>query len=73
MTALTPSIKVMHVVTRANMDYVVLDPRFNYPDPFGREWAKATDTGIVMLQPGQSVQWKVRLEIFSPTSDTTDH
>jgi galactose mutarotase-like enzyme len=73
MTALTPTIKAMHVVTRTNMDYVVLDPRFNYPDPFGREWAKAADTGVVVLQPGQSVQWKVRLEIFSPTSDVTDH
>ena len=24
-----------------------------------------TDTGMVVLQPGQSTQWKVRLELYS--------
>ena len=40
----------------------------NYDDPFGHEWAKDEDTGMVVLQPGQSMQWKIRLEIFSLSS-----
>lgn len=65
MTALSSTIKAMHVVAPANERFVSIDPQFNYPDPFGKEWAKDTDTGMVVLQPGQSTQWKVRLELFS--------
>ncbi|MGA1981574.1 MAG: aldose 1-epimerase [Acidobacteriaceae bacterium] len=65
LTALSPTIKAMRVVAPANADFVSIGPQFNYPDPFGREWEKQTDTGMVVLQPGQSTQWKVRLELFS--------
>jgi galactose mutarotase-like enzyme len=67
LTALTPTIKAMHVVAPERGDFVSIEPQFNYEDPFGREWAKNTDTGMVVLQPKQSVQWKVRLEVFSIT------
>lgn len=64
-TALTSTIKAIHVSAPADAAFVSIDPRFNYDDPFGREWGKGEDTGMVVLQPGQTVQWKVRLEIFS--------
>lgn len=67
-TALSSTIKAMRVVAPVDGDFVSIEPQFNYPDPFGREWTKETDTGIVVLQPGQSTQWKVRLELFSPGS-----
>jgi galactose mutarotase-like enzyme len=63
LTALSPTIKTMRVVAPADGDFVTIDPQFNYDDPLGREWGK--DTGMVVLQPGQSTQWKVRLEIYS--------
>lgn len=66
MSALSPTIKAMHVVAPAGGDYVSIAPDYNYPDPFGREWAKEPDTGMVVLQPGQSTEWKVRLELISP-------
>jgi hypothetical protein len=44
---------------------VSIDPQTNYDDPFGREWPKDEDTGMAVLDPGKSVQWKIRLEIFS--------
>jgi galactose mutarotase-like enzyme len=66
LTALSSTIKAMHVVAPANADFVSIDPQFNYPDPFGREWRKETDTGMVILQPGQTTEWKVRLELFTP-------
>jgi aldose 1-epimerase len=69
LTALTPAIKAIHVISAVHDGYAVMAPQFNYPDAFGREWSRAQDPGLVVLQPGQSAQWKVRLEIFTPTSD----
>jgi galactose mutarotase-like enzyme len=65
LTALSPTIKAFRVVAPADADYVSIGPQFNYDDPFGREWSKDTDTGMVVLQPGQSTQWEVRLELYS--------
>lgn len=63
LTALSPTIKTFRVVAPTDGDFVTIDPQFNYDDPLGREWGK--DTGMVVLQPGQTTQWKVRLEIYS--------
>jgi aldose 1-epimerase len=71
-TALSSTVKSMQVIAPVTAKYLVLAPRFNFPDPFGREWTKGPDPGIVTLQPGQTVQWKIRVEIFTPTSDSTD-
>jgi galactose mutarotase-like enzyme len=65
LTALSSTIKAMRVVAPANADFVSIEPQFNYADSFGREWRSGTDTGMVVLEPGQSTQWKVRLELFS--------
>jgi aldose 1-epimerase len=64
-TAISPTIKAMRIHAPAGAGYVSIDPQFNYDDPFGREWPKDEDTGMVVLQPGQSTQWTIRLEIFS--------
>jgi galactose mutarotase-like enzyme len=69
-TALSPEIKAMRVFMPADGSYISIDPQFNYPDPFGHEWDKAGATGMVVLQPGQSTEWKVRLEIL-PLNGTT--
>lgn len=66
LTALSSAIKAMHVLALADADFVSIEPQFNYPDPFGREWAKTPDNGIVVLQPGQTTRWQVRMELFSP-------
>lgn len=68
-TAMTSAIKAMHVYAPTDAAFVSIDPQFNYDDPFGGEWAKDEDTGLVVLQPGQTVQWKIRLEIFSLTGN----
>ena len=64
LTALSPSIKAVRVFAPADKTMIMIDPQSNYDDPFGREWPKSEDTGMVLLQPGESMQWKVRLEIF---------
>jgi aldose 1-epimerase len=72
-TAMTPTIKVIRVYAPSDGSYVSIEPQFNYDDPFGREWSKDEDTGMVVLQPGQSTQWKIRLEIFSLSSAPSQH
>jgi galactose mutarotase-like enzyme len=67
-TVISSAIKAVRVYAPANEQFVSIDPQFNYDDPFGREWAKGEDTGMAVLQPGQTAQWKIRLEIFSLTN-----
>jgi len=69
-TATSSTIKVLRVYAPLDGSFVSIQPQFNYDDPFGHEWAKTEDTGMVVLQPGQSTQWKIRLEIF-PLNSTS--
>lgn len=62
---LTASIKFMRVVAPAGERWISIEPDTNVDDPFGHEWSNPDDTGIVSLQPGESLQWHVRVEIFS--------
>jgi hypothetical protein len=61
----------MRVVAPADGDFVSIDPQYNNDDPLGREWDKDGDAGMVVLQPGQTTQWKVRLEIYSLSQSQT--
>ena len=62
---LTANIKFMRVEAPAGQRWISIEPNTNVDDPFGREWPNPDDAGIVSLQPGESLQWHVRLEIFS--------
>jgi galactose mutarotase-like enzyme len=64
LTALTPTIKAIHVDAPAGESMISITPQSNYDDPFGREWNPKEDTGLTVLQPGQSMEWKVRLQLF---------
>ncbi|HWW98939.1 MAG TPA: hypothetical protein VNY74_14635 [Edaphobacter sp.] len=67
-TAMTSTIKAIRVYAPLDGSYISVEPQSNYDDPFGHQWEKDEDTGMVVLQPGQSMQWKIRLEIFSLSS-----
>ena len=62
---LTANIKFLRVESPAGERWISIEPDTNVDDPFGHEWPNPDDTGIVSLQPGESLQWHVRLEIFS--------
>jgi aldose 1-epimerase len=62
---LTANIKFLRVEAPAGERWISIEPNTNVDDPFGHEWSNPDDTGIVSLQPGESLQWHVRLEIFS--------
>jgi hypothetical protein len=67
-TAMTSNIKAIRVYAPLDGSYISIEPQTNYDDPFGHQWAREEDTGMVVLQPGQSMQWQVRLQIFSLSS-----
>ncbi|HEX7159302.1 MAG TPA: hypothetical protein VF214_09825 [Edaphobacter sp.] len=68
LTLLSTAVRAVHVYAPANKKVISIAPRFNYDDPFGREWPTGEDTGMITLAPGRSVEWHIRLEIFSLSS-----
>ncbi len=62
---LSPQIKSIQVYAPPQKNFVAIEPQFNLPDPYNRNWGN-TDTGMVLLRPGDSVTWRVRLELFTP-------
>jgi aldose 1-epimerase len=71
MTVLSTAVKAIRVNAPADKPFVTIDPQFNLDDPLGREWPKDQDTGLVVLEPGQSAQWRVRLELFPLTAGSS--
>jgi aldose 1-epimerase len=67
---LTSNITNLRVIAPADKPWVSIGPNMNVSDPLGREWPNQDQTGIVTLQPGASVQWKVRVQIFALTGTT---
>src|ERR1039457_1615077 len=63
---LSPQIKSIQVYAAQQKNFVALEPQFNLPDPYNKNWG-SVDTGMVLLQPGQSVSWRVRLELSTPS------
>ncbi|MGC2636302.1 MAG: aldose 1-epimerase [Acidobacteriaceae bacterium] len=62
---LSPEIKTVQVYAPPTKQFAAIEEQFNFADPFGKEW-HGTNTGMVTLKPGSSVQWHVRLELFQP-------
>ena len=69
-TAMSPLVRAFQIYSPPSASFVAIEPQFNYGDPFGKEWA-GEDTGMVTVEPGRSVTWKVRLELFQPSQPTT--
>lgn len=64
LTSQSPATRALRVIAPAQGSYVSLGLATNYDDPFGREWDGTEGSGMATLLPGQSFQWKIRLEIF---------
>lgn len=58
-------IAAVQVYAPLDRAYVALEPQFNLADPFGAEWARDVNTGMVMVAPGESVDYRVSLELFT--------
>ena len=64
---LSPQIKSIQVYAPRQRNFIAIEPQFNLPDPYNKSWGNL-ETGMVLLKPGQSVTWRVRLELFTPHS-----
>ena len=62
---LTSNFSNFHVVAPSNEAWISIAPASNANDPLGREWSGNPELGLQTLAPGASMQWKVRLELFS--------
>ncbi len=62
---LSPAIKSVQVYAPLQKNFVAVEPQFNLVDPYSKVW-RNRDTGMAELQPGESVSWRVRVEIFTP-------
>ena len=60
---LTASVTNLHVISPGDKPWVSIGPNTNLDDPFGPEWRSLQDAGMVMLAPGATLRWKVRIEI----------
>jgi aldose 1-epimerase len=65
MTAVSDNIRELRVSSPSGANYVSLGTQTNFDDPLGKEWGGADNLSIPDLLPGQTAEWKVRLEIFS--------
>jgi galactose mutarotase-like enzyme len=64
--AASPRIQAIQVYGPPEKGFVVLEPQFNWADPFGPEWEPDVDTGMAILEPGEAVAYQARLELFTP-------
>jgi len=62
----SPPIRAFQVYGPPEKDFIVLEPQFNWADPFGGQWRPGMDTGMALLEPGESVVYSARLELFAP-------
>jgi aldose 1-epimerase len=65
LTALSPHVRAVQVYSRPDQPFVVVEPQFNWPDPFSDIWPPGTDTGIVVLAPGEQVKWAIRAQLIT--------
>lgn len=66
LVAISPQVHAIQVYAPPDKKYVVIEPQFNLADPFNKKLWRNRDTGVDWLEPGQSVSWHVRLELFIP-------
>ena len=63
--AVSPEVSAVQVYAPLDKSFVVFEPQTNYADPYNPAW-KDRKTGMKVLKPGESVSYKVELELFVP-------
>ena len=64
--ATSPAIKAVQVYGPPDAAFLAVEPQLNWADPFGAQWGAEADTGMALLDPGASVVYSVRVELFVP-------
>jgi galactose mutarotase-like enzyme len=64
--ATAPPVRAIQVYAPVDGAFIAAEPQLNWGDPFGSQWGAEVDTGMALLEPGESVIYSVRLELFIP-------
>lgn len=59
-----PPVRAVQVYAPPSEAFVVVEPQYNWPDPFSPIWSGA-DTGMARVPPGGRSLYRVRLELFT--------
>ena len=59
-----PPVRAIQVYAPPDKPFIVVEPQFNWADPFGEQWGLGVDTGMARLAPGESMTYWARLELF---------
>jgi galactose mutarotase-like enzyme len=62
--SLSQEVKAVQVYAPVDKAFVAVEPQFNWADPFSSIWPPDTDTGMVLLAPGEHVSWRMSCELF---------
>ncbi len=62
---ISPEIKTIQMYSPPTAKFAAIEDQYNFNDPFGKEW-HGMNTGMVVLKPGQSTKWHVRVRVFVP-------
>ena len=65
-TASGPRIRAVQTFAPPDRPIVVVEPQFNWADPYGTVWSPGRDTGMATLHPGEATDYAVRLELLTP-------
>ena len=65
MTAMSPQIRAIHVRSGARDNKITMSFQTNYDEPLSRVWTGDRGDAINVLQPGQTLQWRIRMEVFA--------
>lgn len=61
-------VRTIQIYAPPEKNFVAIEPQFNLTDPFNENiWGKNANKGMAILEPGQSVVYKVKIELFIPS------
>jgi galactose mutarotase-like enzyme len=63
-TTTAPPICNFQFYAPPDKQFTSIEPQVNMPEPFAELWGPNVDRGIVWLEPGQKLDYKVRVEIL---------
>ncbi len=59
--------RAVQIYAPPDKNFVAIEPQFNLTDPFNESvWGKDANKGMAILEPGRSVTYKIKIELFIP-------
>lgn len=60
-----PAVKAVQVYAPPQAAFIVVEPQFNWADPFSPLWPKNADTGMARIAPGEARSYRVTTTPFT--------